>query len=121
MHQPSRSVRGAAVVALSLVLAACGGTNGTASSSSSAPHTGGTLKVLTGTFPDSLDPSYGYTTQAIEADNMVYTPLLVYAAKSGDAGTALAPGLAEKLPTISSDGKTYSLTLRKGLTFSDGT
>jgi peptide/nickel transport system substrate-binding protein len=120
MHQPSRTVRGAAAVALSLVLTACGGSNGATGTTSSAPHTGGTLKVLTGTFPDSIDPSYGYTTQAIEADNMVYTPLLVYAAKSGDAGTALAPGLAQDLPKISADGKTYTLTLRPGLKYSDG-
>jgi peptide/nickel transport system substrate-binding protein len=118
MRRQSRTVVGAGAVALVLTLTACGG--GTGGSSSASGHTGGTLKVLTGTFPDSLDPSYGYTTQAIEADNMVYTPLLAYTAESGNGGTTLMPGLAQNLPTISSDGKTYTLTLRPGLTYSDG-
>jgi peptide/nickel transport system substrate-binding protein len=119
MRKHSRTALGAGAMALALTLAACGG--GTSSTSSSAAgHTGGTIKALTGTFPDSLDPSYGYTTQAIEADNMVYTPLLAYTAESGTAGTKLIPGLAQDLPTISSDGKTYTLTLRPGLKYSDG-
>jgi peptide/nickel transport system substrate-binding protein len=120
----SRSVVGAGAIALALILTACGGGNSdksASSSSSGSGKTGGTLKVLQGTAPDSLDPSYGYTTQAIEADNMVYTPLLAYAAKEGNSGTTLVPGLAQALPTISSDGKTYKLTLRSGLKYSDGT
>jgi peptide/nickel transport system substrate-binding protein len=82
---------------------------------------GGTLTVVQGTAPDSLDPQFSYTTQGAEADDMVYTPLLQYAAASGTAGTQLIPGLAEALPTVSSDQKTYTLKLRSGLTYSDGT
>ena len=52
---------------------------------------------------------------------MVYTPLLNYAAKSGEAGTVLHPALVEALPTISADGLTYTMKLRSGLTYSDGT
>ena len=33
----------------------------------------------------------------------------------------MIPGLATALPQISQDGKTYTLTLRKNLVFSDGT
>jgi len=79
------------------------------------------LKVLEGTAPDSVDPQFGYTTQAAEADDMVYTPLLQYAAQAGTVGTKLIPGLAEALPTVSADQKTYSLKLRSGLKYSDGT
>ncbi len=120
---------GIAAVA-ALTLSACGGSSkssssssasGGASSSASTQKTGGTLKVAGGTAPDSLDPGFGYTTQALEADNMVYTPLLQYAFKSGTAGTVLIPGLATALPTVSSDGLTYRLKLRSGLTYSDGT
>ena len=32
----------------------------------------------------------------------------------------MCPGLAEAMPKISKDGKTYQLTLRKGLKYSDG-
>ena len=74
-----------------------------------------------GTAPDSLDPGFGYTTQALEGDNMVYTPLLTYAYREGTPGTELIPGLATALPTISADKLTYTVTLRSGLTYSDGT
>jgi peptide/nickel transport system substrate-binding protein len=117
MRKRSFSVLAAGTLTVALALTACSGSAGT---SSTADRTGGTLEVLTGTFPDSLDPSYGYTTQAIEADNMVYTPLLAYAAESGTDGTTLIPGLAQALPVISPDGRTYELTLRPGLTYSDG-
>ena len=105
---------------------ACGGSSSSSSNnsgggSSTGGKPGGTLKVLTGTAPDSLDPQFGYTTQDVEATNMVYTPLLDYAFKEGTAGTVLQPGLAEALPTVSADGLTYKLKLRSGLKFSDGT
>jgi peptide/nickel transport system substrate-binding protein len=71
--------------------------------------------------PDSLDPQYGYTVEAGEADWIVYTPLLTYAHASGEAGTQVIPGLATALPVVSNGGKTYTLTLRSGLKFSNGT
>jgi peptide/nickel transport system substrate-binding protein len=82
---------------------------------------GGTLKVLTGSYPDSLDPQFGYTTQSSEADTAVYTPLITYAQKPGEGATQLIPGLATALPKVSANGLTYTMTLRQGLTFSDGT
>src|SRR6185437_5988796 len=116
---------GCTALAGAVALAACGGSSGAKGTapgpgSSSSGKVGGTIKVVGGTAPDSLDPGFGYTTQALEADNMVYTPLLAYAAKSGTAGTALIPGLVTALPTVSSDGLTYTMTLRSGLTYSDG-
>jgi peptide/nickel transport system substrate-binding protein len=74
-----------------------------------------------GTAPDSLDPGMAYTTQALEPDQTAYIPLLAYAHLAGAAGGKLIPGLATALPTISSGGKTYTLTLRSGLKFSNGT
>ncbi|MBE7186992.1 ABC transporter substrate-binding protein [Jatrophihabitans endophyticus] len=111
-----------------VTLTACGGGSGSGTTNSSNPDTqsagkqktGGTLKVVEGTAPDSLDPDFGYTTQAAEALVQVYIPLLSYADKAGTAGTQLIPGLAQSLPTVTNGGKTYTLTLRKGLTYSDG-
>ena len=50
-----------------------------------------------------------------------YLPLLTYAHANGAAGSKVVPALAESLPKISNGGKTYTLTLRKGLKYSDGT
>jgi peptide/nickel transport system substrate-binding protein len=50
-----------------------------------------------------------------------YLPLLTYEHADGRAGTRLIPGLARSLPRISDDGRTYTLYLRKGLRYSDGT
>lgn len=127
MHN-RRAALGAGLIALALGLAACSGSSNSSNKSSGAPggssssdKPGGTLSVLQGTAPDSLDPQFSYTTQGAEADDMVYTPLLQYAVQSGTAGTQLIPGLAEALPTVSSDQKTYTLKLRTGLKYSDGT
>ena len=117
-------------VALGLVsaiaLAACGGSSSSSSSSASSSgstssgKTGGTVTLLMGTAPDSLDPQFGYTTQAAEPDWLAYTGLDTYAHANGTAGTVLIPGLATSLPKISDGGKTYTVTLRKGLVFSNG-
>jgi ABC-type oligopeptide transport system substrate-binding subunit len=118
-----RWTTGAGLAATAIVLAACGSSSSggtTSSQGGSTATSGGTLKVLTGTYPDSLDPQFGYTTQAAEADNMVYTPLLDYAFKAGAAGTQLQPALATGLPQVSANGLTYTVQLRQGLTYSDG-
>jgi peptide/nickel transport system substrate-binding protein len=133
---------GVCLAASALSLAACGGSSsgGNGGGSATAPATtggsssvaaptsvppatgkaGGTLKVLTGTAADSLDPQFGYTTQASEADNMVYTPMLDYVFKPGTPGTQLQPALAEALPTVSSNGLVYTMKMRSGLKYSDG-
>ena len=50
-----------------------------------------------------------------------YIGLLTYAHAEGEAGSKIIPGLAESLPKITNGGKTYTLKLRKGLKYSDGT
>jgi peptide/nickel transport system substrate-binding protein len=78
------------------------------------------VQMVEGTFPQSLDPGLDYTTQGSEINWLVYTGLTTYAHKNGAAGSALIPGLATALPKISNGGKTYTMTLRKGLVFSNG-
>ena len=51
----------------------------------------------------------------------VYTPLLTYKHAKGKEGTQVVPALAEKMPDISPDGKTYKLKLRPNMKYSDGT
>ena len=82
---------------------------------------GGSITVAQPSQPDFLDPASAYTVQAWEPMWLVYTPPLTYKHAEGVEGTEIIPGLAEKLPTISDDGKTYEFTIRKGLKYSDGT
>lgn len=106
----------AAIMVVAGALAACG----KSSSSSSSTKGGGNITVVIGTAPDFLDPQKGYTTQAAEAQWITYTGLLTYRHAAGATGGELIPGLAQALPTVSKDGKTYTLQLRKGLVFSNG-
>jgi peptide/nickel transport system substrate-binding protein len=122
----------ATVLALATVIAlsACGSSSSSSKSSSSGGATtsgsktssgsSGPINVVVGTAPDSLDPGFGYTTQAAEADWIAYTGLTTYAHANGQAGGQIIPGLATALPTVTDGGKTYTVTLRKGLVYSNG-
>ena len=79
------------------------------------------MRIAQASQPDFLDPALSYTIHGWEPMWTVYTPLLTYKREEGDAGSELMPGLAEDMPEISADGKTYELTLRKGIKYSDGT
>jgi peptide/nickel transport system substrate-binding protein len=109
-------------IAAAVVLSACGSSSGNSSNATpAATKDGGKVTLLMGTAPDFLDPQEGYTTQSAEATWISYLGLYTYAHKNGQPGGEVIPGLAQDFPTVSSDGKTYSLTLRPGLTYSDGT
>ncbi len=107
-----------------LVVAGCGGGGSSKKTSTSGGsgggHSGGTISMTQGTYPQSLDPGFDYSGSGFEVNSVVYTGLLTYHRANGVAGTKLMPGLARSLPTITDGGRTYTLTLRKGLVFSDG-
>ncbi len=115
------------LAALSMsVIVACGGDDddgggGGDGGSSGAAKEGGSITISETSQPDFMDPALSYTVNGIEPLWLVYTPLLTYP-RTGDAekDSLVVPGLAEDMPTISKDGKTYELTLRKGLKYSDG-
>ncbi|WP_431234787.1 ABC transporter substrate-binding protein [Mycolicibacterium psychrotolerans] len=93
-------------------VAACGGKGGGSQ--------GGDINVSMTSFPDYVDPQLSYTLEGWEVLWNVYTPLLTYKHQKGDAGTEIVPGLAKDMPQISPDGKTYKLTLRPNMKYSDG-
>ncbi len=111
-------------------VSACGSSSNSSSSSSggsagsstsaSAGASGGTINMVAGVYPQSLDPGYDYTTQGAETNWLVYTGLTTYGHGSGKAGETLIPGLATALPKITDGGKTYTVTLRKGQVYSNG-
>lgn len=109
------------LVALAVVvaLAACGSSKKSSSAASTGKQ-GGAVTITFGTAPDSLDPGASETTQGAEPDQVVYVPLYFYAAANGVAGSKLIPALAKDFPKISPDGKTYTVTLRSGLKYSNG-
>jgi peptide/nickel transport system substrate-binding protein len=111
-------LRKLAAVALTLMagflLAACGG-------GSSSGKEGGTLNGEYTSFPDYMDPQISYTAEGWTAMQNVYIPLLTFQHAEGTAGSKVIPGLVEALPTVTNGGKTYTMTLRKGLKYSDGT
>ena len=89
--------------------------------SESSGSGGGDLNVTMASFPDYVDPQLSYTHQGWEVLWNVYTPLLTYKHAKGEDGTQVVPGLAKDMPEISADGKTYKLTLRPNMKYSDGT
>jgi peptide/nickel transport system substrate-binding protein len=99
-------------------VAACGGDKGGGGGGGGG---GGDINVALSSFPDYVDPQLSYTVEGWEVLWNVYTPLLTYKHAKGKEGTQVVPALAEKMPDISPDGKTYKLKLRPNMKYSDGT
>jgi peptide/nickel transport system substrate-binding protein len=97
-------------LAAGLAVAGCGSTDASS----------GTLVGTYASFPDSLDPALSVTSEGWTAMQNTYLPLLTYAHANGAAGTKLIPALARSLPKISRGGRRYTLFLRPGLEYSDG-
>jgi peptide/nickel transport system substrate-binding protein len=112
------------LAALSLfVIAACGDDDDSGDGGGGGGgdgKSGGSVTISQTSQPDHLDPALTYTVNGIEPLWLVYTPLITYPHKPAPEGSELIPGLAEALPEVSEDGKTYKLKLREGLKYSDG-
>lgn len=104
---------------IAIVLLACAAPAGCGSSDDSGR--GETMRGTYSLFPDYLDPGLAFTLEAATAMHNSYIPLLTYAPASGEAGTELIPGLAKSLPKVDQGGRRYTLRLRPGLKYSDGT
>jgi peptide/nickel transport system substrate-binding protein len=80
-----------------------------------APARGGAANLAMIAEPQALDPMV--TTADLVGTIMqhVYEPLYTF-----DANWNVAPLLAESLPTVSRDGLTYTIPLRKGVKFHNG-
>ncbi len=109
--------RGARTLGAALVLAATGMLATSAGPSVAAESkAGGTLTIALAEDPDALDPTLARTF----VGRMVF---LHMCEKLYDLNGKLeiVPQLAAALPTISSDKKTYTIRLRRGIRFNDGT
>jgi peptide/nickel transport system substrate-binding protein len=122
------AVGAVALAAVAALLAACssgstGSSTPSAGSSSGAPKPGVASGTLTGAMSsgaiDTMDPNRWYFAVTWGLANAMCTTLVRYADKPDAAGTQLTAGTAS-MPTISSNGLTYTYTLRPGARFSDG-
>ncbi len=118
----------AAAAVLTLAAAACGNnssstsTGGSPSGGGSAPVAGGTLHaVMTQDFFHGLDPTQEYYSVSWEAlQCCLARSLLSYNGKPADQGGATPePDIATGMPQVSSDGLTYTLTIKDGVKFGD--
>jgi peptide/nickel transport system substrate-binding protein len=128
----SRNVLASAtlVAALAVSTACSSGSNtssgGSSSSSAAAPtsfqeeHKGGTLHLVAKAAGGSIDPMINYTLQYWQLYQAMYDGLLAFKKVGGDESFTVVPDLAEAMPEVSDDGKTYTFTLRKGIKFSTG-
>jgi peptide/nickel transport system substrate-binding protein len=97
-----------ALLALAVVLGACG------SSSSSSGKTGGTLTVLNQGDFEHADPGAAYYQFDFQIDYATQRPLYSYKPTEQKKTADLADGD----PQISSDGKTVTVKIKKGIKFS---
>lgn len=133
----------AVTAALSMGLAACGGTSttpqATGGSESAAPAAkaefnaamtgvfnpstkkGGTLKLANSGDWDSLDPADTYYGYSWNFARQYGRALTMYKSAPGAEGAQVVPDLAAELGKPSADFKTWTYTLRPGLKYEDGT
>lgn len=125
----------AAVVAALLATAACGGggSNNEGSEGGGAgfdaannkianasTKKGGTLKFASVQDADSWDTTRGYYGVVWNFMRYYSRQLVTNKTEPGKAGAEVTPDLATGLAEVSDDGKTYSYTLRDGITWEDG-
>ncbi len=133
MKRRFRSLGALSLVTAVVAVAACsssatstgtssGSTPASSTGTSASAQAGGTITIAAGTAPLSADQGLDFTTQGNELYSVVNTPLLTFQrGVQGVGGSKIIPALAEALPTVSNNGKTYTFTLRSGLKYSNGT
>ena len=119
--QTLRRARKSLIVASVVMLTAFGVAACGSDDSSGSGGEGAEITINATSFPDYIDPQLSYTLEGWEVLWNVYTPLLTYKHVEGKEGTEVVPALAEAMPDISPDGRTYKLTLRPDMLYSDGT
>lgn len=95
---------------------ATGGTNSSSSGAGAAAAGSGSITVGLNGAPDALDP-----TTASTFDGRTVFANMCQKLYDINAQLNIVPQLATALPAISADGKTYTIQLRQGIKFNDGT
>ena len=114
MPRLKRWLAGVAGAAL-LILCASG-----ASAEYMQEHRGGTMRLVARTAQGTIDPHINYTLQFWQIFQITHDGLVGFKKGQGEEGFKVVPNLAEAMPQIADDGKTYIFKLRQGVKFSDG-
>ncbi|HEY8806449.1 MAG TPA: peptide ABC transporter substrate-binding protein [Candidatus Limnocylindria bacterium] len=105
------------LVSVSMIVTACqanqGGNN---ASSNAAADPNGEFNTNMGSEPDTIDPQKESFVGEVGQTMMVFEALMALDAKT----LKPIPGAAKDQPKVSSDGLSYTYTLRDGLKYSDG-
>jgi peptide/nickel transport system substrate-binding protein len=83
-------------------------------------HRGGTMRLVARSAAGTVDPHINYTLQYWQIYQGLYDGLIAFKKADGEDGFTKVPDLAEAMPVVSNEGKTYTFTLRKGIKFSTG-
>ena len=112
---------GAAVAALAVTAAACGGsTQSSTTSTQGAAHKGGTFTILANSAFGVADPAQNYTLEEWQLLIDTHDGLVGFAKVGGVPGTKIIPDLATSIPAPTNGGKTYVFHIRHGIKFSNG-
>jgi len=98
------------------VTACQAGTQGGNTATAAAVDPNGELNTNTGGEPDTIDPQKESFVNEVAQTMMVFEALMAFDPKT----LKPIPGAAKDQPKVSSDGLTYTYTLRDGLKYSDG-
>jgi peptide/nickel transport system substrate-binding protein len=127
-----RTLKLAPLVAVAMVLAACGGgddggsTDGGGAAAAGEPTAGGEVTVLedaafAGSWPAGLDPATNTTGGSnIAINQAIFGGLFLLTADDDGSNAEVTPNQAESYE-FSEDGLTFTVKLREGIQFSDGT
>ncbi|WP_281024289.1 ABC transporter substrate-binding protein [Rhizobium vallis] len=85
-----------------------------------AQHRGGTMTLSAVSAAGTIDPMINYTAQYWQVYQMTYDGLVKFKQAGGTEGFKIVPAIAEAMPEIKNDGKTYVFKIRKGVMFSNG-
>jgi peptide/nickel transport system substrate-binding protein len=83
-------------------------------------HRGGTFLALATDNAGTADPQVNSTSQYWDLYQVTHDGLTAFRKTAGPAAGALVPDLATRLPQTSDGGRTWTLTLRRGVRYSDG-